>query len=292
MTKYFLRALFILLISFSPLTSFSQNIEPYSIFDGKGKKSNYQKMLKGIKDAQIVFFGELHNNSMAHWLKLQLLKSVFSSNENIAIAMEMFEADDQLVLDEYLQGLIREKHLMNEAKVWNNYATDYKPIIEYAKLNNIPVIASNIPRRYANLVYRNGLNALDSLSAQSKAWIAPLPIQFNAGLPGYKYMIEQMGGHGGGDPANIAKAQAIKDATMAHFLMQNMKGRDKIIHYNGSFHSQNREGIVWYVGQSDPSLSVKTIQVVEQQEIKTLDEKNLGLADFVICVPSDMTKTY
>ena len=286
MTKYFLGALFI------SLSSFSQNIEPYSIFDGKGKKSNYQKMLKGIKDAQIIFFGELHNNSMAHWLKLQLLKSVFSSNENIAIAMEMFEADDQLILDEYLQGLIRERHLMNEAKVWNNYETDYKPIIEYAKLNNIPVIASNIPRRYANLVFRNGLAALDSLSQQSKAWIAPLPIQFDAELPGYKYMIEQMGGHGGGDPANMAKAQAIKDATMAHFLMQHIKGRDKIIHYNGSFHSQNREGIVWYVGQSDPSLSVKIIQVVEQQALKTLDEKNLGLADFVICVPSDMTKTY
>ncbi|MCG8320099.1 MAG: ChaN family lipoprotein [Cytophagales bacterium] len=286
MTKYLIGALFI------SLHSWSQNIEAYSIFEGSGKKSNYQKMQKGIKDARIVFFGELHNNAMAHWLKLQLLKSVFATYENITIAMEMFEADDQIVLDEYLQGFIKEKHLINEAKVWNNYATDYRPIIEYAKLNGIRVIASNIPRRYANLVYREGFSALDSLSDRSKAWIAPLPIQFDAELPGYKYMIEQMGGHGGGNPQNIAKAQAIKDATMAHFLIRNLKDTDKIIHYNGSYHSQNREGIVWYVNQSAPSLAVKTIQVVEQKEIKKLDEKNNGLADFVICVPEDMTKTY
>ena len=101
-----------------------------------------------------------------------------------------------------------------------------------------------------------------------------------------------MGGHGGGDPQKIAKAQAIKDATMAHFLVQNLKGTDKVIHYNGSYHSQNREGIVWYVNQSAPSITVKTIQVVEQKEIKALDEKNTGLADFIICVPEDMTKTY
>ena len=286
MIRYLICALFI------SLNSLSQNIEPYRIFEGTGKKSSYQKMLKGIKDSRIVFFGELHNNSMAHWLKLQLLKSVFSKDLNLAIAMEMFEADDQIVLDEYLQGVIKEKHLLDESKVWNNYATDYKPIIEYAKLNGIPVIASNVPRRYANLVYRRGFAALDSLSDQSKEWIAPLPIQFDAELPGYKYIIEQMGGHGGGDPVNMARAQAIKDATMAHFLIRNIKGKDKIIHYNGSFHSQNKEGIVWYVSQSDPSLSIKTIQVVEQDDVGSLHEKNKGLADFVICVPADMTKTY
>ena len=286
MIRYLICALFI------SLNSLSQNIEPYRIFEGTGKKSSYQKMLKGIKDSRIVFFGELHNNSMAHWLKLQLLKSVFSKDLNLAIAMEMFEADDQIVLDEYLQGVIKEKHLLDESKVWNNYATDYKPIIEYAKLNGIPVIASNVPRRYANLVYRRGFAALDSLSDQSKEWIAPLPIQFDAELPGYKYIIEQMGGHGGGDPVNMARAQAIKDATMAHFLIRNIKGKDKIIHYNGSFHSQNKEGIVWYVSQADPSLSIKTIQVVEQDDVGSLHEKNKGLADFVICVPADMTKTY
>ena len=101
-----------------------------------------------------------------------------------------------------------------------------------------------------------------------------------------------MGGHGGGDPVNMARAQAIKDATMAHFLIRNIKGKDKIIHYNGSFHSQNKEGIVWYVSQADPSLSIKTIQVVEQDDVGSLHEKNKGLADFVICVPADMTKTY
>jgi uncharacterized iron-regulated protein len=270
----------------------AQDLPAYKIYSSEGKPSDYSKMIDGAAEAGIVFVGELHNNSIAHWLELKITESIYAENSELVLAMEMFEADDQIVLTEYLDNVIKEDHLLKEAKVWNNYKTDYKPLVEFARKNQLPVIASNIPRRYANLVYRQGLSSLDSLTSEAKQWIAPLPIKIDLELPGYKSMIAMMGSHGDGDPNNIVYAQAVKDATMAHFILQNKTSSNKVLHFNGSYHSQNHEGIVWYIKQSRPDLKVITIQLLEQKDISTLDNDNLGKADFIIVIPSDMTKTY
>ncbi|MEM8968441.1 MAG: ChaN family lipoprotein, partial [Bacteroidota bacterium] len=226
----------------------AQKLPAYQIFNQKGKPTSYAKMLRTLAKADVVLFGELHNNPICHWLELQLLRDLHQEYDSLVLALEMFEADNQLVLDEYLLGTIQEKHLLNEAKVWNNYATDYQPLIEFVKANDIPVVASNIPRRYANLVYRQGLAALDSLSDQAKQWVASLPITVNMQLASYQEMLTMMGGssHGSntGEAENLVHAQAVKDATMAHFVLQQLPR--PILHINGSYHSQDKEGIAWY----------------------------------------------
>ena len=249
-------------------------------------------MIDEAGEAGIIFVGELHNNSMAHWLELKITESVYADYPEVVLGLEMFEADDQIVINEYLQNVIKEEHLLKEAKVWNNYKTDYKPLIEFAKENSLPVIASNVPRRYANLVYRQGLSSLDSLTSDARQWIASLPIKVDLELPGYKNMIAMMGSHGEGDPKNIAYAQAVKDATMAYFILKHKTPANKILHFNGSYHSQNHEGIVWYIKQSAQDMKVITIQLLEQEDISSLDNDHLGKADYLIVIPSDMTKTY
>ncbi len=91
---------------------------------------------------------------------------------------------------------------------------------------------------------------------------------------------------------NIPKAQAIKDATMAYYILQNWKKGKVFIHYNGSYHSDHFEGIVWYLRQSKPDLRILTISSVEQDDPDTLAKENLDLADFILVIPSSMTKTY
>lgn len=286
MKHFFLSILF---ISYGGLTV-GQDKPAYKIFDSEGKEVKYEKMISTAEKADVVFFGEQHNDPISHWLELQVLKSLFEKDKSITLAMEMFEADDQIVLNEYLKGVIEEKHLLSEAKMWPNYKTDYKPLVDFAKANKLSVVASNIPRRYANLVYRKGINALDSLM-ESKQWIAPLPITVDLELPGYKSMISSMGGHGtSGSAENIAKSQAVKDATMAYFILKNRKG--KVYHVNGSYHSQNGEGIIWYLKKSEPGLKTATIHVAEQDQLASLNPENKKLADFIIVVPTDMTKTY
>lgn len=130
------------------------------------------------------------------------------------------------------------------ARLWKNYPTDYAPLVNFAKENNIVFAATNVPRRYASMVTKGGFQVLDTISAKEKTWIAPLPIAYNAELPGYKNMLTMMPGHVG---ENFPKAQAIKDATMAYFILQYYRPGSLFIHYNGSHHSENYEGIVWYL---------------------------------------------
>jgi uncharacterized iron-regulated protein len=281
----------LLLMLFISLHGFGQEKPAYRLFDSEGKEVRYEKMIKEISTADVVFFGEQHNDPISHWLELQVMKSLYEKNNQLTLAMEMFEADDQLVLNEYLKGVIEERHLLSEAKVWDNYKTDYKPLVEFAKYKKLPVVASNIPRRYANLVYRKGIQALDSLPAEGKQWIAPLPFEIDLELPGYKSMITAMGPHASaGTAANMARSQASKDATMAYFIMKNKQGL--VYHVNGAYHSQNGEGIIWYLQKSKRNIKVATIHVAEQSDIAKLEDENKKAADFIICVPKDMTKTY
>lgn len=281
----------ILLLLSLPVLALAQDKPAYRLFDSGGKEVRYEKMIKTAGKADVVFFGESHNDPISHWLELQVLKSLYEQDKKLTLAMEMFEADDQIVLNEYLNGTIEERHLLKEAKMWDNYKTDYKPLVEFARANKLPVVASNIPRRYANLIYRKGVQALDSLPAEAKQWIAPLPMEIDLELPGYKNMISSMGPHAAsGSAANMAKSQASKDATMAYFLVKYKQG--KVYHVNGSYHSQNGEGILWYLKKLQPGVTTATIHVVEQDQIESLDSSNKNLADFIVCVPKDMTKTY
>lgn len=273
---------------FSVFIVFGQQ-QPYVIYNSKGKKVTYKKLLKAADDSDIILFGEYHNNPISHWLQLELTKGL-QVNNRLILGAEMFEADNQTALNQYLAGEIDRKGLDTLARLWNNYDTDYAPLVNFAKANNLPFIATNIPRKYASMVFKNGgFTALDGLSDLEKSWIAPLPIPFDATLPQYKKMLDMMGGHGGAD---IVKAQAIKDATMAHFILENYKSGDTFLHYNGAFHSDFHEGILWYLQQQQTDLNYMTISTVSQKEVSKLAEENLGRADFIICVDEDMTTTY
>lgn len=273
---------------FAVYSTYSQK-KPYVIYNAKGKKVSYKKMSKRLQQKDIVLFGEFHNNPISHWLQYELTSDLHKTRELI-LGAEMFEADNQTPLSDYVDNKISSKALDSLARLWPNYKTDYAPLVDFAKENNLEFIATNIPRRYASMVYRQkGFEALDDLSANEKEWIAPLPIAFDSGLPTYKKILEDMGDHGS---PSLVKAQAIKDATMAYFILKNYQAGKLFIHYNGSFHSDYYEGILWYLKGQNKTLSYATISTVSQEDVNKLLEENKGKADFIICVDSNMTTTY
>ncbi|MPM46701.1 hypothetical protein SDC9_93407 [bioreactor metagenome] len=241
----------------------------------------------------MVFIGEYHNNPICHWMEYEISSALNEKKGGkIILGAEMFESDNQLMLDEYLSGKIKQKNFEDEAKLWNNYQTDYKPLIEFAKEKGLKFVATNIPRRYASVVAAGGFEALDSLSAEAKKFIAPLPITYDENLNCYKSMMS-MGGMGSGHAnANLPKAQAVKDATMAYFLMQYFKTGYTFIHFNGSYHSDNKEGIVWYVKKKNPALKIVVISVSEVDDVLNPAPEDLNKGDYTILVPANMTKTY
>lgn len=277
-----------LLGCFISIAAFSQDKPAYVIFNSSGKKVSYKKMLKNLRGQDMVMIGEFHNNPISHWMELELTKDM-DSTRDIILGAEMFEQDNQGALDQYLAGKLSAKGLDSNARLWKNYPTDYAPLVNYAKEKHLSFAASNVPRRYASMVAKGGFESLDTLPAAQKAWIAPLPIAYDPELPGYKKMKEMMPGHGG---ENLPKAQALKDATMAYFIMQYYKPGSLFIHYNGSYHSENHEGICWYLKKAKPDLKLATVTTVSQKDMKKLLAENKGKADYIICVDEDMTTTY
>lgn len=278
----------ILLLLFFTIVTFAQDKKAYQLFDKNGKKVSYKKLLKAAEGTQVVLFGEFHNNAISHWLELELTKDV-AENKAVVLGAEMLEADNQKQVNQYLNGDINQKKLDSTARLWPNYKTDYKPLVDFAKENKLQFIATNIPRRFASLVSKKGFEALEKLTDEEKTWIAPQPIPYDATLPGYLEMLKMMGEH---TSPNMPKAQASKDATMAYFISKNLKDGTTFIHYNGSYHSDNFEAISWYLKTYQPNVKIVTISSVEQKDLTKLDIENHNKANFIIVIDEDVTKTY
>lgn len=262
----------------------------YLLYNKDGDVIEYSTLLEQAQASDLIFFGELHNSAVAHWLQNELARDLAEDDSrNLHIGMEMFEADQQVLIDEYFSGYISQRSFESDARLWNNYQTDYKPIVEFARENRLKVVATNIPRRYASSVYMQGLDALDSLDNQAKNWMAPLPIQVDKELQSYKNIAEAARGHGGD---NLIYAQAVKDATMAHFILLNMGFNDRMLHLNGSYHSNDWEGIVWYITETVKGYDILTINTITRDDIHDVDPDDFISADITLVVPSLMTTTY
>lgn len=270
------------------------NPEAYRLYDAKGNTVAYQQMIQDLARQDVVFVGEMHNCVITHWLELRILQSLYQTHGNkIIVGMEMLEADNQLIIDEYQQGLITTERFETEARLWPNYSTDYEPLVSFAHEHHLPLIATNVPRRYANAVKNHGLEWLDSLSEEARRYLPPLPIRYQENEQANEAfgMMAMMGKSKNTNPAWMGQAQALKDATMAWNIARS-KADGKFIHFNGCYHTDSNDGIIPYLIQYRPGVTFKTIYAVRQEDITTLEQDYLGKADYYICVPEDMTTSY
>lgn len=287
-----MRYIFTACMSFVILgTAYAQEKPAYKIYNKSGNESDFGEMVNAAVSADVVLFGELHNNAVSHWMQYEITNTIIQQKGvNVILAAEMFESDDQLMLDEYLNDVISERSFEAQMRLWKNYNTDYKPLMLLAKDNHLKFVASNIPRRYASFVFNHGLDSLSTLSDLAKTYMAPLPIEYSMETPGYDSILV-MDTHGQGDSIRMVEAQASKDITMAYFIQQNLVPGATLIHYNGDYHSRIFGGIYYYLKKSNPGLTVITISSAENEDT-SLPDNAKGSADFVIIIPKSFTKTY
>lgn len=260
----------------------------YKIFNSKGRHMSYSDLLKDARNADVVFFGELHNNAIAHWLQLDLCKELYARHQDkLILGGEFFEADNQIAINEYFLDYISERSFESESRPWSNYATDYKPIINFAKKYELRFVATNVPRRYASMVAKKGLAALDDLPGYSKIYLPPLPIKEEYTLGCYQRMLEMSDNN-----PLFAQAQMLKDATMAQNIFKNLQPKETFFHINGAFHSDYNEGIIYYLQLLNPDLKILVISTVEQEKAEKLSPDHYLRGDYIIVVPEDMTKTH
>ncbi len=287
-----MKKILLLSIAFTILLSMKSDKFAYKIFTEKGKSTSYKSLIKDASEADIVFFGELHDNPICHWLEYEITADLYAAKgKDLILGAEMFESDNQLIVNEYLAGLVKEKNFEGEARLWPNYKTDYKRLLNFARDSSLAFIATNIPRRYAAMVNKSGFEILNTLDKNALEFIAPLPVTYDAELACYKDMVKMMGDAPAHVTMNIAKAQAMKDATMAHFIYKNFAKGKIFLHFNGTYHSDRFQSIIWYLQKMDPSLKIVTISSIEQDDIDELKKESEGLANYIVVIPASMSKT-
>ena len=132
---------------------------------------------------------------------------------------------------------------------------------------------------------------MDELSEEALKYIgSDLVALYDSTVPSYAAMLEMMG-MGAHVNSNFPKAQAAKDATMAHFILKNWSEGQLFFHYNGAYHSNDFEGIVWWINKLKPGLNIQTIATTQQTQLDSLETVNMDVANFVVVVPENMTMT-
>ncbi len=266
----------------------------YRIYDTQSQQEiTLAQLADNLSRTDVVFFGEEHNDSVAHVLQYELLIALHERYTNVALSMEMFVSDDQLVLDEYLLGLITERNLSKDVVLWNNY-NDYRPLVEYAKEHQLPVLAANAPSRYTNRVTREGLQSLNALDKAAKKLLAPLPIDTLTGAY-YDKFAGLMGGHEGMGNLKIYQSQNLWDATMAYRISRFTKKKPvkKILHLNGRFHSDEKLGTVAQLKKYASKLSVANISCFANERFNDPDWNEFThLGDYIILTDPTVPKTF
>src|SRR6476646_1688035 len=178
MERHMLTLIFILVMAATGNSQITLTDQMYRVYDGQGNPATLDAIVKATEGNEALFLGEQHDDPVAHAIEAELFRravSAYSPGRKVALSMEMFERDVQIVVDEYLAGLISEQHFLLSSRPWPNYKTDYRPLVELAKEKHLDFVAANAPRRYVNMVSRNGRDSLNALSKQAKDWLAPLP---------------------------------------------------------------------------------------------------------------------
>jgi uncharacterized iron-regulated protein len=263
--------------------------DSFRVFDGSGREVEFDALVTAIGASDAAFLGEQHDDAVGHAVQAEIFRRVverYGKDRSIGLSLEMFERDVQTVLDEYLSGLITETHFRSSSRPWPNYETDYKPLVEVAKANHLPVIAANAPRRYVNMVSRGGRDALRPLSKDALKWLAPLPYAEPSAAYSAKFKAlmgptpeAQMG------LDKILSSQSLWDATMADSVYRFLKHGNNalVVHLNGSFHTENRLGTVEHLLKYRPKTKVVVITIRYEDDFATfVPERHKDLGDFVI----------
>jgi uncharacterized iron-regulated protein len=265
----------------------------YRVYDGQGNSSSLDAIVKAMGDVDAVFLGEQHDDAVGHAIEAELFRRAvaeYMAKRKVALSMEMFERDTQTVVDEYLSGLISEQHFLLSSRPWPNYKTDYRPLVELAKEKKLDVVAANAPRRYVNMVSRNGRDSLNGLSKQAKAWLAPLPYPEPSTTYRDKFTA-LMGGSGEAArmgpaaAANLIYSQSLWDATMANSVANYLKANkgSLVVHLNGGFHTESRLGTVEQLMGYRPNTKVIVVTMQYVDDVTTFDpSKQKGIGDFVV----------
>jgi uncharacterized iron-regulated protein len=270
--------LFLILIFASQLLFAGELIR----LDKTNQEEVVSKIVASMENADVLVFGEEHNDSVAHSLELAILKHM-SEKYGTSMTLEMLELDQQTILGEFLRGTLTENSFLSSGVFWKNMESDYLPLLQFCRRNSVPVFPANPPRRYVNLVARMGTKAYQMNEDGIRKFMPPLHTVQNNRNKKYEEKFQELmssGHHGPSFMENYLLAQHIWDATMADSIARaHFETKRKVFHINGRFHSDHRLGVVHRL----ENFNLKVVTISAFPATKDLNrEEAKEISDFVI----------
>jgi uncharacterized iron-regulated protein len=267
---------------------------PQRVYDTRrGTFADFEMMTADLARADVILIGEQHDDPNTHRLELGLLEGLARRNVSVTLSLEMFERDVQGSVDTYVAGSSAEDEFLKQSRPWPRYATDYRPLVEFARTRRWPVVAANVPRRIAADVAKTGKPAVDLLNPTDRT-LAAADLQ----CPHDAYFdrfAEQMGGHqsSSGSSADTTTeryywAQCVKDETMAESIASaftKLEGRPGVVvHVTGSFHSDFGEGTGERVRRRLAGRRVTTVSMMPVENLDSIvpQSSDLKRADYLV----------
>jgi uncharacterized iron-regulated protein len=302
-------ALFLLLLIYIPSNGqvTEKNYRIYSV--QLAKEVTLDDIAVDMNNYDVLFFGEEHNDSAAHYLESKMLEALYQKfGSAVTLSMEMFDRDVQYIVKEYLADAIREKTFIKDARAWKNYR-DYRPMIEFAKTYHLDLICANAPTRYSNLAGRKGQSALMELPEESKKYFAPLPYDTAEGKYYEKLMAVTHDAPAPNDTAkkptvmiptnsfSMVMAQSLWDATMAYSIARYFSEHpgNKIFQVNGRFHSDEGFAVVTQLKKYSPEIKTLIISCGSDDSFTSgsIDwNKFSHLGDYIIITDPKLPKAF
>jgi uncharacterized iron-regulated protein len=232
-------------------------------------------LLDAAAKKEVVFLGETHLDETTHELELAIYLGLIERTQGkVVLALEMFERDDQVALDEYLKGTIGEAEFRQRTRVWGNYRTGYRRLIETAKRHGLPVVGSNAPALLRRKVGMGGRKALDALPPEERKL---LPDELHDNTDAYwERVARAVRGHMMFRPspdARVTSAQCLWDNTMGDSCVRALKRYPGhvVLHINGMFHTQFRDGTVRQMLLRRPETKYTVIEAIAADEFYGFD---------------------
>ena len=266
--------------------------KPRVYVSNKGSFISLDALLDELARADVVLVGERHDSPAGHVLERTLLEGLFKRRPAITVSMEMLERDVQATVDGYVSGNVDEKGFLERSRPWPSFAAYWKPLVDFAREQHLPLLAANVPRSLASAVAAQGLATLLSLPVHVRGFAAR-----HVSAPrdaSYEAFAEQMRAHphhGGPDlVANMYEAQCLKDDTMAESIAdwreRVQASNPLVVHYTGMFHIEGNRGTASRLRERAPRSAVKTVILSPDPDPDRVDAKKLEKrGDYVIVYP-------
>ncbi|MGR5132316.1 ChaN family lipoprotein [Vibrio alfacsensis] len=242
----------------SPATDISSFYD-YQLYSPTGTSIALSRLPPELQQADVILIGEWHTHAGIHRFQTDMLRQLSLGHRPLALSMEQVTRDKQAILDSYLESEIGEQYFIKQSNAWPNYESDYRPMVEFAKQANIPIIAANAPKSIVRCIGQQGISYLDKLGREERGFVAQT---INTDDSRYKEKFIASMHHGQSEQTvRLYAAQITWDETMAEsiviYLTQNPGAQ--VVHISGKFHIEAGLGTAASILNRNPNLNVVVI---------------------------------